>query len=51
LRHEIEAYQDFQRFRARLLKQSGAMRNPQQTAARLDQRRTQLMARMRRRRA
>ncbi len=51
LRHEIEAYQDFQRFRAKLLKSSAAMRNPQQTAARLDQRRTQLMARMRRRRA
>jgi uncharacterized membrane protein YkvA (DUF1232 family) len=50
LRHEIEAYQDFQRFRASLRKGSAAKRGPQVKAARLDQRRAQLIARMRRRR-
>jgi uncharacterized membrane protein YkvA (DUF1232 family) len=50
LRHEIEAYEDFLRFRASLLRQAAAKRNPEAAAARLDRRRTELMARMRRRR-
>jgi Protein of unknown function (DUF1232) len=50
LRHEIEAYEDFLRFRASLLRQGAVKRNPEAAAARLDRRRTELMARMRRRR-
>jgi uncharacterized membrane protein YkvA (DUF1232 family) len=51
LRHEIDAYEDFRRFRKELpgaLKQN---RNPAALSARLERRRNQLMARMRRRRA
>ena len=51
LRHEIEAYEDFQRSRASLLKRRPGRNNAQATAAKLERRRTQLMARMRRRRA
>jgi uncharacterized membrane protein YkvA (DUF1232 family) len=50
LRHEIEAYEDFVGFRASLLKQASSKRKAEAVAARLDRRRTQLMARMRRRR-
>ncbi len=50
LRHEIEAYEDFLGFRASLLKQAAAKRKPEALAARLDRRRAELMARMRRRR-
>lgn len=51
LRHEIEAYADFQRFRASLVKRRLGGKDVQATSARLERRRTQLMARMRRRRA
>lgn len=50
LRHEIEAYEDFLRFRASLLKQAATKRRPDAAAAKLVRRRTELMARMRRRR-
>lgn len=50
LRHEIDAYEDFLKFRASLLKQAAAKRAPEAAAAKLDRRRTELMARMRRRR-
>ncbi len=50
LRHEIEAYEDFLGFRASLLAQTATKRNPEAATAKLDRRRTALMARMRRRR-
>jgi len=50
LRHEIEAYEDFAKFRASLLGQAATKRDPEAAAAKLDRRRTALMARMRRRR-
>ena len=51
LRHEIEAYEDFLRYRRALPKRLLLRRNPAGVAARLERRRTELMARMRRRRA
>ena len=51
LRHEIEAYEDFQRFRKELPKGFPRNKDPAAMAARLARRRDQLMSRMRRRRA
>jgi len=51
LRHEIEAYEDFCACRKSLPKGPAARRDPSVLAAKLARRRTQLMARMRRRRA
>jgi uncharacterized membrane protein YkvA (DUF1232 family) len=49
LAHELEAYEDFRDFRAALLKNSGKQGAPEEIEARLQKRREQLMARMRRR--
>ena len=49
LRHELDAYADFMKFREQLSKASGKARLPE-VEARLDRRRRQLMERMRRRR-
>jgi hypothetical protein len=51
LRHEIDAYEDFRRFRKELPGALKRNRDPAAFAARLERRRKQLMARMRRRRA
>lgn len=51
LRHEIDAYQDFCTFRKSLGKGPAARRDPSALAAKLARRRTQLVMRMRRRRA
>ena len=51
LRHEIEAYEDFCAYRKSLPKGPAARRDPSALAAKMASRRTQLMARMRRRRA
>jgi uncharacterized membrane protein YkvA (DUF1232 family) len=50
LRHEIEAYEDFLRYRRALPKRLLLRRNPAGVAARIERRRIELMARMRRRR-
>jgi len=49
LAHELEAYEDFRDFRAGLLKNPGKQGTPEEIEARLQKRREQLMARMRRR--
>jgi uncharacterized membrane protein YkvA (DUF1232 family) len=51
LRHEIEAYEEFLHYRQSLPKRAPASRDRGTLAAKLDRRRVQLMARMRRRRA
>ena len=51
LRHEIEAYEDFCAFRKSLGRGPAARRDPSALAAKLARRRTQLVTRMRRRRA
>jgi uncharacterized membrane protein YkvA (DUF1232 family) len=51
LRHEIEAYEDFARFRKTLVRRGGAKRDSTAVDPRLERRRVQLAARMRRRRA
>jgi uncharacterized membrane protein YkvA (DUF1232 family) len=51
LRHEIDAYEDFCRYRKSLPRKAILKRDAAMLAARLDRRRTQLMARMRRRRS
>jgi uncharacterized membrane protein YkvA (DUF1232 family) len=51
LRHEIDAYEDFCRYRKSLPRKATVKRDAAMLAARLDRRRTQLMARMRRRRS
>ena len=51
LRHEIDAYEDFCAFRKSLGKGTAARRDPSALAAKLARRRTQLVTRMRRRRA
>ncbi len=51
LRHEIDAYEDFQRFRAALPKALSQERHAAVRAAKLGKRRAQLVTRMRRRRA
>lgn len=51
LRHEIDAYEEFLRYRESLPQRPRAPRSPGALAANLDRRRVQLMARMRRRRA
>jgi uncharacterized membrane protein YkvA (DUF1232 family) len=48
LRHELEAYEDYRRFRAQLLRDAAAG-DPAKTQHRLDRRRVQLLERMRRR--
>jgi uncharacterized membrane protein YkvA (DUF1232 family) len=50
LRHEIDAYEDFCRYRKSLPRKSMAQRDAGKIAAKLARRRTQLVARMRRRR-
>jgi uncharacterized membrane protein YkvA (DUF1232 family) len=50
LRHELEAYEDFRAYRESLTKRSVLRAAPPQVAEKIAQRRTQLMARMRRRR-
>jgi uncharacterized membrane protein YkvA (DUF1232 family) len=50
LRHELEAYEDFRAYRESLTKRSVLRAAPSQVAEKIAQRRTQLMARMRRRR-
>jgi uncharacterized membrane protein YkvA (DUF1232 family) len=49
LAHELEAYEDFRDFRAALLKNPGKQGTPEEIEAKLQKRREQLMARMRRR--
>jgi uncharacterized membrane protein YkvA (DUF1232 family) len=49
LQHEIEAYQDFSRFRGKLTAGAAAKNDPAAVARKLAQRREQLIARMRRR--
>jgi uncharacterized membrane protein YkvA (DUF1232 family) len=51
LRHEIEAYEEFLRYRQSLPRRPRAPRSPGTLAATLERRRVDLMARMRRRRA
>jgi len=51
LRHEIEAYQDFRRYRGSLPKRQRLKPEAGELAAKLGRRRAQLMMRMRRRRA
>jgi uncharacterized membrane protein YkvA (DUF1232 family) len=51
LRHEIEAYQDFVRFRKSLARGARARPRPAANDPRLERRRAELAARMRRRRA
>jgi uncharacterized membrane protein YkvA (DUF1232 family) len=51
LRHEIEAYEDFRRFRKALPHRALVKPDADALAAKLGQRREQLMSRMRRRRA
>jgi len=51
LRHEMEAYDDFARFRKSLAQGAAANRARAASDSRLEQRRLQLVARMRRRRA
>ena len=51
LRHEIEAYEDFCAFRKSLGRGPAARRDPSALADKLARRRTQLVTRMRRRRA
>jgi uncharacterized membrane protein YkvA (DUF1232 family) len=51
LRHEIAAYEDFRRYRAALPRRSLLSKDPDVLAAKIARRRTQLMTRMRRRRA
>jgi len=51
LRHEIEAYEEFRGYRASLPRRRGAAARAGTTDAGLARRRTQLMSRMRRRRA
>jgi len=51
LRHEIEAYEDFRRYRASIPRNSSLRQDPGKLAAKLAQRRGQLLTRMRRRRA
>ena len=51
LRHEIEAYEDFRRYRASILRNASLRRDATRLSARLDLRRRQLLTRMRRRRA
>jgi hypothetical protein len=51
LRHEIEAYEDFRRYRASIPRNSSLRRDAARLAAKLDRRRAQLLTRMRRRRA
>jgi hypothetical protein len=51
LRHEIEAYEDFRRYRSSLPRRLPAARRTGTADVRLARRRTELMARMRRRRA
>jgi uncharacterized membrane protein YkvA (DUF1232 family) len=48
LRHELEAYDDYRKFRAQLLK-GAATENPAKIQQKLDRRRVQLLERMRRR--
>jgi uncharacterized membrane protein YkvA (DUF1232 family) len=50
LRHELEAYEDFRAYRESLTKRSVLRSAPPQVAEKIARRRTQLMARMRRRR-
>jgi uncharacterized membrane protein YkvA (DUF1232 family) len=50
LRHEIDAYEDFCRYRKSLPRKSMAQRDAGKIAAKLARRRTHLVARMRRRR-
>jgi hypothetical protein len=50
LRHEIEAYEDFRRYRASIPRNSSLRRDAARLSARLDLRREQLLTRMRRRR-
>jgi uncharacterized membrane protein YkvA (DUF1232 family) len=50
LRHEIDAYQDFCRYRKSLPRKTVAQRDAATLAAKLGRRRAQLVARMRRRR-
>ena len=50
LRHEIEAYEDFLRYRKSLPRGPAAGRSAETVAARLERRRARLMTRMRRRR-
>jgi hypothetical protein len=49
LRHEIEAYQDFCRYRNSLAQRTGARSDAAAVTRALDRRRSQLLARMRRR--
>jgi uncharacterized membrane protein YkvA (DUF1232 family) len=51
LRHEIEAYEEFRSYRASLPRRRASARSAGTADAALAQRRTQLMSRMRRRRA
>jgi len=51
LRHEIEAYEDFRRYRASIPHNSSLRQDQGKLAAKLGQRRGQLQTRMRRRRA
>jgi uncharacterized membrane protein YkvA (DUF1232 family) len=48
LRHELESYDDYRKFRAQLLK-GAATENPAKIQQKLDRRRVQLLERMRRR--
>ena len=50
LRHEIDAYEDFCRYRKSMPRKTVAQRDAATLAAKLGRRRAQLMARMRRRR-
>ena len=50
LRHELEAYEDFRAYRESLTKGSVLRKAAPGVAAKIDRRRVQLMARMRRRR-
>ena len=50
LRHELEAYADFQAFRESVSKRSVLRRAPEAVKRKIEQRRQQLLARMRRRR-
>ena len=50
LRHELEAYEDFRAFRESLTKKSVLRKAPDEVASKIARRRSQLLARMRRRR-
>jgi len=51
LEHELEAYEDFRRFRKTLPRGAAARKDPDSTRQRLERRRAQLMERMHRRSA